>query len=102
MVRNEQFIQNLKASGKASKPFPLHCWSIALINSGTLTSPSYKPTNQADSLFKFMYYLCIQLLGFTYLEIAIFLCCCYGACTKHFHAVNMTIFDAIIISSHQY
>ena len=51
MVRNEQFIQNLKASGNASKDFPLHCWSIALINSGTLTSPSYKPRNQAESLF---------------------------------------------------
>ena len=50
MVRNEQFIQNLKASGNASKDFPLHCWSIALINSGTLTSPSYKPRNQAESL----------------------------------------------------
>ena len=64
MVRNEQFIQNLKASGNASKDFPLHCWSIALINSGTLTSPSYKPRNQAESLFLVLKSLSVESHAF--------------------------------------
>ena len=69
MVRNEQLIQNLKASGNASKDFPLHCWSIALINSGTLTSPSYKPRNQAESLFLVLRNLCMEPHAFNMFDI---------------------------------